>query len=133
MAIEKVMLIDDDASIRRIGQTCLTKIGKWEVTLAASGYAAFELLDTYKPDVILLDVVMPDLDGITAFPEIHRKTGGITPIIFMTAKVNDGEIERYLELGAAGVISKPFEPMQLAAEVESIVADFQSGIRISCA
>ena len=134
MTIKKVMMVDDDASIRRIGEICLARIGKWEVVLCPSASAALALLETERPDVILLDVMMPQLDGITAFPEFQRVTKGQVPIIFMTAKVMKHEIGRYLELGAAGVISKPFEPTQLPAQVQSIVSAYNcAATRMVCA
>lgn len=121
MAIKKVMLVDDDAAIRRIGEISLSKVGKWEVISCPSAVVALETLSRETPDVILLDVMMPQLDGVTAFPEFRQKTGGAVPIIFMTARVMKHEINRYLELGAAGVISKPFEPSMMPLEVQAIV------------
>lgn len=134
MSIKKVMLIDDDASIRRIGEICLSKVGKWEVVLCHSAIQALEVVEAEQPDVILLDVMMPHLDGITAFPELQKKTKCGVPIIFMTAKVMKHEIGRYLDLGAAGVISKPFEPTTLPAEVKSIVVEYEQRLsRMACA
>jgi CheY-like chemotaxis protein len=134
MAIRKVMLVDDDASIRRIGEICLSKVGKWEVVLCHSALHALEVVETEQPDVILLDVMMPQLDGITAFPDLQRKTKRGIPIIFMTAKVMKHELGRYLDLGAAGVISKPFEPITLPTEVKTIVAEYEQRLaRIACA
>jgi two-component system OmpR family response regulator len=134
MAIKKVMLVDDDASIRRIGEICLSKVGKWEVVLCHSAKHALEIVESEQPDVILLDVMMPHLDGITAFPDLQKKTKRAVPIIFMTAKVMKHETGRYTDLGAAGVISKPFEPMSLPAEVKSIVAEYEQKLpRMVCA
>ncbi|HEY9682408.1 MAG TPA: response regulator [Oculatellaceae cyanobacterium] len=124
MAIDKVMLVDDDACIRRIGEISLTKVGKWSVISCASAAAALESLEQQTPDVILLDVMMPQLDGVAAFPEVVRRTKGRVPIIFMTAKVMNTEVLKYRELGAAGVITKPFEPTSLPLEIASIVEDY---------
>lgn len=113
-------MIDDDASIRRVGELSLARVGKWDVLMCDSAEAGLLRLESECPDVVLLDVMMPLLDGITALPEILRKTKGQIPIIFMTAKVMKHEIDRYSELGAAGVISKPFDPLALPNEVLSI-------------
>jgi CheY-like chemotaxis protein len=119
--IERVLLVDDDASIRRVGEICLDRVGNWEVALAESAKKALEVLDTFKPDVILLDVMMPEIDGITALPLIKQKTNNTIPIIFITAKVMRHEVERYIELGAAGVVSKPFDPLTLPSDIQAIV------------
>ncbi len=124
MTIQKVLLVDDDPSIRRIGEICLSKVGGWHVMVAASALEALDILNDFQPDVILLDVMMPQWDGITAFPSFVEKTEGKTPIIFMTAKVMKHELARYTELGAAGVVAKPFEPMLLPKEVQAIVGSF---------
>jgi CheY-like chemotaxis protein len=124
LAINKVMLVDDDACIRRIGEISLTKVGQWSVTSCASAAAALESLEQQIPDVILLDVMMPLVDGVAVFPEIVRRTQGLVPIIFVTAKVMNTEVLKYLELGAAGVITKPFEPTSLPQEIEAIVASY---------
>jgi two-component system, OmpR family, response regulator len=119
--IERVLLIDDDASIRRVGEICLTRVGNWEVALADSAKKALEILDTFKPDVILLDVMMPEVDGLSALPLIKQKTNNKVPIIFVTAKVMRHEVTRYLELGATGVVSKPFDPLTLPSDIQAIV------------
>lgn len=122
MKVEKVMLVDDDADIRTIGEMCLNKVGGWQVVLAASGADALEQAPREQPDVILLDVMMPGMDGPTTFGHLRALPAtASTPIIFMTAKVQKPEVERYLALGAAGVISKPFDPMTLHAEIRRML------------
>lgn len=118
--INHVLLIDDDDSIRKVANISLTRIGNWQVTLAASAKQAFELLSNCQPDVILLDVMMPGMDGPSAF-RVLQEMGVPTPVIFMTAKVQKHEVQCYYDLGAAGVIMKPFDPITLPAEIKKIV------------
>lgn len=121
-SIQKVLLVEDEPDIRRIGEFSLRRVGKWEVVLACSGSEGVERAAAEQPDVILLDVMMPGMDGPTTFTELQAQPNTAhIPVIFMTAKVEKREVERYLMLGAAGVISKPFDPMGLPAEVVRIL------------
>jgi CheY-like chemotaxis protein len=122
VAIEKVLMIDDEPDIRRIGEMSLSAIGKLKVLLASSGAEGLELARREKPDVILLDVMMPGLDGPATLQKLRadKETAKI-PVIFMTAKVQRAEVERYLALGAQGVVPKPFDPLTLAASVRELV------------
>ncbi len=123
MAIAKVLLVDDEPNIRKIGELSLKKVGKWEVVLAASGPEGLELATRERPDLILLDVMMPGLDGPATLAELKKspETAAI-PVIFMTAKVQKQEVERYLAAGAIGVIPKPFDPMSLPGQIREIIA-----------
>ena len=97
-------------------------VGKGEVVLAASGAEGLERAASEQPDVILLDVMMPGMDGPTTLAELRAQpnTSNI-PVIFITAKVEKHEVERYLALGAVGVISKPFDPLKLPREIQQIL------------
>lgn len=122
MTIEKVLLVDDDPRIRKIAQISLEGVGGWKVSLVASGFEAIEAATKEKPDVILLDVMMPEMDGPTTLAKIREnKEIAEVPVIFFTAKVQKQELDSYLALGAAGIISKPFDPMKLPAEIQEIV------------
>jgi CheY-like chemotaxis protein len=126
MRLEQVLLIDDDPSIRKIAEISLSRVGKWRVFLAESGLQALDVVSREQPDVILLDVMMPGMDGPTTLKYLREKPSlSNTPIIFMTAKVQKHEIDTYCQMGAAGVISKPFDPMLLPAEVERIVGKLE--------
>jgi len=115
-------MVDDDADIRKICNVSLSSVGGWEVTLAASGPEALEKLATEKPDVILLDVMMPGMDGPTTYTKIRELPGGSDlPVILITAKVQQHELEKYTKLGVAGVIMKPFDPMTLPQQVVSLL------------
>jgi CheY-like chemotaxis protein len=125
--IEKIFLVDDDPNIRRIAEISLKKLGPWQVELAGSGRELLNLLQQGKPDLLILDVMMPEMDGPTTFqavkeqfPELH------IPVIFMTAKVMSHEVDEYLNLGAAGVICKPFNPKDLADDVRKICASWEA-------
>lgn len=122
MVIEKIMLVDDDKDIRTIGEMCLANVGGWEVVLAASGHDALDKAPDANPDAILLDVMMPGMDGPTTFEKLRAIPNvASTPIIFMTAKVQRQEVDRYLSMGASGVISKPFDPMTLHEQIRRIL------------
>ncbi|MBX9689051.1 MAG: response regulator, partial [Candidatus Obscuribacterales bacterium] len=123
MTIERVLLVDDDPRIRKIAQISLEGVGGWKVHLVASGFEAIETAVKEKPDVILLDVMMPEMDGPTTLSKIREiKEIANIPVIFFTAKVQKQELDSYLALGAAGIISKPFDPMKLPSEIEEIVS-----------
>lgn len=120
--VRKVMLVDDEDDIRTIGNLSLSRVGGWQTVLAASGAEALEKARAEKPDLILLDVMMPGMDGPTTFGRLRAEEATAhTPIIFMTAKIQKQEVARYLELGALGVIGKPFDPMTLPQEIRKLV------------
>jgi CheY-like chemotaxis protein len=119
----KVLLIDDEPDIRKIGQLSLEALGGWRVLAAGSAPEGIEAAKQHQPDLILLDMMMPGMDGLQALatlraaPEVCH-----IPVIFMTAKVQRGEVEKYLESGAVGVVQKPFNPMTLAEEIRKILS-----------
>ncbi|NVJ00314.1 response regulator [Myxococcus sp. AM009] len=120
--LRKVMLVDDEEDIRTIGNLSLGRVGGWTTVLAASGAEALEKARAEQPDLILLDVMMPGMDGPTTFGRLRAEEATAnTPIIFMTAKIQKQEVARYLELGALGVIGKPFDPMTLPQEIRKLV------------
>lgn len=120
--IEQVLLIEDDPSIRKIAEISLSKVGNWRVTSAESGLQALEVVSHEKPDVILLDVMMPDMDGLTTLKHLRERDSlAGTPIIFMTAKIDKDEADSYHNIGVAGVISKPFDPITLPSEIMRIL------------
>jgi len=132
MNISSVLMVDDDANIRRITQLVLTRVVPWEVKLATSGKEALELLVDYQPDLILLDVMMPGMDGPTTLSNIRQTYGNAAPpVIFMTAKALKTEVELYLNLGSAGVITKPFDPKGLPDEIFSILQKWNRGRNVA--
>ena len=122
MEISKVLLVDDEPDIRKIGCMSLRAVGKWEVREADCGQGALDALAEEVPDVILLDVMMPGMDGPTTLGKLRENPAWADiPVIFLTAKVQKNEVERYLGLGARGVIAKPFDPMTLPDEVRKVL------------
>ena len=120
--MQKILFVDDDDDIRTIAHMSLTAVGGWEVTLAPSGRDALDALDLDTPDLIVLDVMMPGMDGIATLKQIRERSAlANTAVIFMTAKVQKREVDRYLSLGAAGLIAKPFDPMTLPDDIKRIV------------
>lgn len=123
MTISKVLLVDDEPHIRRIGELSLKKVGNWKVTLAANGSEALEAAERESPDVILLDVMMPGMDGAETLKRLRsNELTAKIPVIFMTAKVQNHEVDRYRGAGAVGVIPKPFDPMTLPSQIVQILS-----------
>lgn len=118
----KVMLVDDDDNIRMVAMIGLEDEPDWEVEEAHSGFECLDRVKDFKPDLILLDMMMPGMDGVTTFEKLKEnpETKDI-PIIFMTAKVQKNEVEGYRKLGAKGVIIKPFDPITLSQEIQQIL------------
>lgn len=118
----RVLVVDDEPDIREIAQVSLELVGGWEVTTATNGAEALQRAAEIRPEVILLDVMMPDMDGPTTFRRLQENadTAGI-PVIFLTAKVQAADRRHFSDLGVAGVISKPFDPLQLAQEVQGLL------------
>ncbi len=122
MTIHKVLLVDDEDDIRTIGQVSLSRVGGWQTVLASSGADALAKAAAERPDLILLDVMMPGMDGPTTLARLRaQEATAATPVIFMTAKIQKQEVARYLELGAVGVIGKPFNPLTLPADIKKLL------------
>jgi CheY-like chemotaxis protein len=130
MSVAKVLLVDDEPHIRRIGELSLKGVGKWTVVLASSGPDAIEAAAREAPDVILLDVMMPGMDGQETLSQLRtREETAKIPVIFMTAKVQKHEVDRYRDAGAAGVIPKPFDPMALPSMILGILQQDNAAAR----
>jgi two-component system, OmpR family, response regulator len=119
----RVLLVDDDDSIREIARLSLERVGDWEVVAVGSGQEAVEAAARGPFSLILLDVMMPGLDGPTTMARLRAgPLPAEVPVVFLTAKLQTADRERLRELGAAGVVAKPFDPMTLAAELDQILA-----------
>lgn len=118
----KILMVDDDEDIRKVGSLSLQRVGKFEVVQAEDAESALALARIEQPDLLLLDVMMPGMDGPTALqtlrqdPQIRH-----IPVIFMTAKIQPKDIEQYHSLGAIGVIKKPFDPLTLPSEIRKML------------
>ena len=120
----KVLIVDDEADIRRIGELSLQNVAGWQVLLADSGAAGIEAAKVHRPDLILMDMMMPEMDGLSTLQRLRKDPKlESTPVVFMTAKVQREEISRYLEAGAVGVVHKPFDPMTLPDEIQRILTE----------
>lgn len=119
---QRILLIEDDAEIRMIADISLSQVGGFETYMAAGGMEGIGLALEHEPDVILLDMMMPDMDGMATLRILKAEpaTRGI-PVIFMTAKVQQHDLEDYAHAGAIGTIHKPFDPMALPDEVRTMV------------
>lgn len=119
----RVLLVDDDPDIRKIGALSLVAVGGFQVEVAESGAEAIAKGAEQAPDLILLDIMMPGMDGVATLAEL-RKLPGLagTPVVFFTARVQRAEVEELVALGAMGVIGKPFDPMTLASQVRALLA-----------
>ena len=115
---KRILLIDDEDHIREVTQTSLEALGGWEVTAASSGAEGIEAALAMHPDAVLLDVMMPEMDGPTTFRNLRAdpRTNDI-PVLLLTAKVQSADRQWFADLGVNGVLTKPFDPLTLAEEV----------------
>ena len=118
----RVLLVDDEEDIRAVAQLSLESVGGWEVVTAASGAEALGTATDASFDAILLDVMMPELDGPSTLERL-RAAGVDTPVVFLTAKVQPGDRRALEATGAAGILAKPFDPMQLPAELDRVLQE----------
>jgi two-component system OmpR family response regulator len=119
--LTKILMVEDDEDIRTIAEMALQHVGGFDVQLCESGQDALTAVADFGPDLIMLDVMMPGMDGPSTLAAMRaRGDTAAIPVIFMTAKVQPHEVESYLALGAIGVIHKPFDPMQLSDEIRQI-------------
>jgi CheY-like chemotaxis protein len=116
----RVLLVDDEDDIRAVAQLSLESVGGWQVVTATSGTEAIGTATSEHFDAILLDVMMPELDGPTTLERL-REEGVTTPVVFLTAKVQPGDRRTLEATGAAGILAKPFDPMQLPADLDRVL------------
>lgn len=118
----RVLVVDDDDAIREVAQTSLELVGGWEVEVASNGLEAVDLCSADPPDAVLLDVMMPTMDGPTTFARLHAdpRTRDV-PVVLLTAKVQPAERRRWEDLGVAGVLAKPFDPLALPGQVAALL------------
>ena len=119
--LKRILHVEDDRSIQAVAKVALEAVGGFQVLSCSGGQDALDKVLEFAPHFILLDVMMPDMDG----PQTLERLRDLIdlqqiPVAFMTAKVQPNEIAHYLSLGARDVIIKPFDPMQLASQVRTI-------------
>lgn len=118
----RVLLVDDEPDILAIARAALEFGGGFAVDACGSGLDALKRADACPPDIVLLDVMMPGLDGPSTLRELREKPATArVPVVFMTAKVQPEELRRYQSLGALAVIAKPFDPLSLARELRGLL------------
>jgi CheY-like chemotaxis protein len=118
MSKKRILVIDDEDDIREVAKLSLEMVGGWEVLVARSGAEGLATARAETPDAILLDVMMPEIDGPATFRKLQEDpvTREI-PVILMTARVQAADRQGFKNLGVTSLIAKPFDPMQLASQV----------------
>ena len=118
MQQRRILIIDDEDDIRQVAAMSLETVAGWDVVTASSGAQGIRRAQTEQPDAILLDVMMPGMDGPSTFLELKKglETANI-PVILLTAKVQGADQKRFANLGVSGVLFKPFDPMTLAQQM----------------
>lgn len=120
-SLQRIFYVEDEIDIRTVAKLALEAVGGFEVEVAASGEEALERVRNFAPDLLLLDVMMPGMDGPTTLRALRASSEMETvPAIFMTARALPGEVAALKAEGALGVITKPFDPMQLAAQLRAL-------------
>jgi CheY-like chemotaxis protein len=115
---KRILVVDNEPSIQEVAQICLETVAGWEVTLASSGLEGIATALREQPDAILLDVMMPDMDGLATFSQLQANPATRSiPVILLTAKVQTTDRQNYTELGIRSTISKPFSPLDLAQQI----------------
>ena len=119
--LQRILCVEDEPDIQAIARMALERVGGFQVHVCASGEQALREAPDFAPDMILLDVMMPGMDGPGTLAALRALPGlAAVPVAFMTAKVQPHEVAHYKSLGALDVIAKPFDPMALAAQVRQI-------------
>lgn len=121
--MRRILYVEDDEPIRAIGMMVLQTVGKFEVVGCASGAEALAQAPTARADLILLDAMMPGMDGPETLARLRSLPGtAATPVVFLTARVQPQEVAELRALGAVEVLAKPFEPMTLPDKLRQIWA-----------
>ena len=119
--LKRILLVDDEPDILTVAEIALSQVGGFEVQAYNDSVKAIEEIEDLMPDLVILDMMMPNIDGMQTLSLLSNMTSvADVPVIFMTAKVQKNEIDSYLKAGASGVIRKPFDPMKLAGQVTEI-------------
>lgn len=115
------MLVEDERDIQEVARLSLESFGSFDVHICSGGKEAIDKAPTIMPDLIILDVMMPGMDGLTTLKLLRQNPQlANIPVIFMTAKAQANEMKHYIDSGAIGAISKPFDPMKLSDEIKEI-------------
>ena len=116
----RILIIDDEDDIREVAALSLESVAGWQVVVASSGAQGLARAVEHRPDAILLDVMMPGMDGPTTFRELRRNPATAKiPVLLLTAKVQSTDQRRFADLGVDAVLFKPFDPMTLSQQISS--------------
>ena len=128
MKLTRVLVVEDDADIQKVVRMSLKMRGVGEVVVVDSGTECLERLSSFTPDVILLDVMMPHVDGYETCRRLKENPATrAIPVVFLTARVQKADRERGMKLGAAGYLTKPFDPMALHDQILALVTEHSGG------
>jgi two-component system, OmpR family, response regulator len=126
--LHSILYVDDEEDIRAVVELSLQLDSSLDVVTCGSGVAALAYLEMHIPDLVVLDVMMPGLDGPATLAQMRARPETVAvPVIFLTAKAQRDELERFLQLGAIGVVSKPFDPMTLAQQLRALWSEHCAG------
>ena len=118
--LRRILFVEDDPDIQVVATMALESLGGFLVLACGSGAEALSRLEEFAPDLVLLDVMMPGMDGPATLEALRRLPSGAVPVVFMTARVQAHEVLQYRQMGAVDVIAKPFDPMTLAETVQTL-------------
>jgi CheY-like chemotaxis protein len=119
----RILIIDDEEDIRQVAALSLETVAGWEVVMANSGAQGLARAVDYQPDAILLDVMMPGMDGPSTFRELRKNPATAKiPVLLLTAKVQSTDQRRFADLGVEAVLFKPFDPLTLATQISSVLS-----------
>lgn len=128
MDLTRILMVEDEPDIQTVARLALETVGGFTVATCESGEQALTMAPDFGPELILLDVMMPGMDGPTTLKALRRIPElESVPVVFMTAKVQPQEVESFMAMGAEAVIAKPFDPMTLADRVREIWDQRQRG------
>ncbi|MEM6598692.1 MAG: response regulator [Cyanobacteria bacterium P01_D01_bin.36] len=117
---KRILIVDDDADIREATQLCLEITGHWEVLKAANGPDGIAIAQAERPDAILLDMMLPGMDGMTILKKLRENpTTQTIPIVILTAKVQSSEQNQFEQLAVASVITKPYDPLTISDQISA--------------
>ncbi|MEO0646801.1 MAG: response regulator [Cyanobacteria bacterium J06650_10] len=119
---KRILIVDDDADIREATQLCLEIMGQWEVLMAENGQKGLAIAQIEKPNAILLDMMLPGMDGMTILKKLRENpdTEKI-PIVILTAKAQASEKKSFDQLKVAAVITKPYDPLTISDQIASVL------------
>lgn len=122
MTSKLILVVDDEEPIQKVVKLSLKLGANWQIICASSGQAGIDLAQTHQPDAILLDVMMPEIDGVTTFERLGDSVATKDiPVILLTAKTGTAEKRLFQKIGVTGVITKPFDPLTLASQIAKLL------------